>query len=213
MVWIWMAQPQTYTRPCRKSKALSQQIVADGMSHVGYGINGGSETLAAFQVHFIESYKIDMNKTSNFSTNLFKENAYLPPPPGYESNTTQLRMDIAISGYGYKANNIGYQLALALFYVYSLIAIAHIIYRLSKGKVSTAWEDFLELLVLAQNSPPALHALDDTSGGIKQHRTYRKRAFIRVVETQPKAPEYDKLALVFDEDGKVSTRPQATGAD
>ena len=174
-------------------------VVADGMSRVGYDINGGLASLADFQPQVVERYGVNLSVGSPFSTSLYKGRAYLPPPESYDaSNSTLLRWEIYIAGYGYSASDVGYQLALTLFFVYSAFALAHIVYRVSKSKISNAWEDFIDLLVLAQNSPPATHALDGTSTGIKKGSTFKKRAMIRVVDTEPLAPEHDRLALVFD---------------
>ena len=176
-------------------------IVADGMSRVGYGINGGSETLAGFQGRVTERYGIDMDSGTDFAQDLYKGKAYLPPPPGYESNSTLLRWDIHLSGYGYQVSDVAYTLALTLFFVYSALALAHVAYRIKTKRVSSAWEDFLELLMLAQNSPPMAGMFD--AGGAPTRGFLQRRVMARVrdpVSEDPLDPSGKRLALVLEDD-------------
>lgn len=163
-------------------------VVADGMSRVGYSINGGDQTLAGRHDEVVIRYNVSFDPPSPWSKAAYKGTASTPFVPGYdESNSTLFRFDAYLQGYSYKADSTTYWLALALFYVHALIVLCHLGYRLFLNRESSvAWEGLMDMLALALVSEPPRgdekDSLRNTCGGIDSFNTFAVKVGARVAE-------------------------------
>lgn len=163
-------------------------VVADGMSRIGYSINGANETLSGYQDQVVLRYNTSFDPPSPWSKAAYKGTATTPFVPGYdESNSTFFHFDAYLQGYSYKADSTTYWLALALFYVHALVVLCHLGYRLFVNrKSSVAWEGIMDLLALALVSEPPRgdekDSLRNTCGGIDSFNTFAAKVGARVPE-------------------------------
>ncbi|KAL9088144.1 MAG: hypothetical protein Q9159_003262 [Coniocarpon cinnabarinum] len=172
------------------TESIIANVVADGMSRVGYTLNGGNLTLSDFHVQFLDdnshsNYDLD---TFDFRPMIFDDGgAQLPLPKGYSrENSTQVRWTVSIAGYSYKADSVAYWLSLIVLFVHSLIALAHTVWMVIQRQSSGAWHSLTELLVLSQNSEPAVE-LKNTCGGIDRGNTFSRTARIRAMRSKEAA--------------------------
>ena len=86
---------------------------------------------------------------------------------------------------------------------YCTLAVAHIIYLLSTGLSSDAWDSAAEVITLAMNSSPTEH-LKNTCSGIIGMKPFRTR--VRIIATSNvTGVEDDHLELVFGEKSEAET--------
>ena len=159
-------------------ESMIASVVADGMSRVGYSPNGGSLDSIAAQSN---QAGLNMAPSSIFPTFL---NGRASIPPSWTNDTsglTKLEWTATIAGYAYKADSLAYYLSLALLFGHATLAIAHTLYRVITARSSDAWASAAELLVLAQQSAPAEHALGSTCAGIQRGTTFQQGLRIRAV--------------------------------
>lgn len=141
-------------------------------------------------------------RAPNFQTELLNGGDALTRPDD-ATPITQERVAITIGGYSYRASALTDYLSIALLLIHMLMAVSHIVYLMSTGKSSSAWESMSELLVLAQNSRPAPTALRNANVGVKRLKTYSRIARVYAVkpcEEDEDEPEINSnVELVFDE--------------
>ena len=87
---------------------------------------------------------------------------------------------------------------------YCVLALGHIIYLLSIGTTSDAWNSVAEVVALTINSSPT-QSLHNTCSGIYGTRPFR--TMVRIVATAPESGRSsDHLELVFDEGSEGAKR-------
>ncbi|KAI4234521.1 MAG: hypothetical protein L6R40_006726 [Gallowayella cf. fulva] len=120
-------------------------------------------------------------------------------------NTTELAVKFSISGLSYRLT-IVQKLAMVVLLLHILIALAHVGWILSRGESSGCWDSVIELLVLAQNSKPAMTALANTAAGIKYSATFAKHVNIR-------STGENHLEMVFEEGEEAVTDSEMVDLD
>lgn len=83
-------------------------------------------------------------------------------------------------GYGYGTNGLAVRVSLAILIIYCAVAIAHIIYSITTGISSTAWDSASEVVALSMNSRPATE-LQNTCAGIQTTRVFEHK--VRIAST------------------------------
>ncbi|KAL8786030.1 MAG: hypothetical protein Q9213_003012 [Squamulea squamosa] len=116
-------------------------------------------------------------------------------------NITELPVKFSISGLSYRLTIVQI-LAMTVLLLHMLIALAHVAWILSRQESSGCWDSVIELLVLAQNSKPAMTALANTAAGIKHSSTFAKQVTVRVAGE-------DHLELVYEEKEVVTDSEMA----
>lgn len=114
----------------------------------------------------------DYNKTLLRGTNALEH-----PAPG--AKYTELRQNVTIEGYMFRATSVADYLSMSVVAFHIAIALAHTSWCLWYKTSSGCWDTITELLVLAQNSPPAAGALQNTGAGIKSGPLYARKARLR----------------------------------
>lgn len=206
---MWYERPVIFTD---EVQSIVATVIADGMSRIGYSLNGGGYTIPAYATKVIDRYDID---DSNFHDEVYKGKAVLGPPQRdgpfndtYDyNNSTKLTWKVSIGGYYYRADGAAKQFSLAVLLLHAAIALAYFAQRLwtRDRDSSDAWNSVPELLALAQNSQPTSQ-LANTSAGIHRGQTMARHARIRCVErsADEKAAATDEylgeqLQLLFDD--------------
>ncbi|KAL8709735.1 MAG: hypothetical protein Q9220_005521 [cf. Caloplaca sp. 1 TL-2023] len=129
--------------------------------------------------------------------------------PTSSNNVTELRVKFSISGLSYRLT-IVQKLAMAVLFLHILIAVTHTAWILRKGESSGCWDSITELLVLAQNSRPAMTALNNTAAGIKQSSTFKTKVLIRPTNLFPHT-EADHLEMIYE--GEVTHKDDGDVVD
>jgi hypothetical protein len=124
--------------------------------------------------------------------------AILPYPD--TANLTELRWNVAVSGYAYSADGVAYYLAFIVLFTHVAIALVHTIYTVRKRATAIAWGTAEELLVLSQNSAPAPAALSNTCAGIEHHPTMQRVMKIRALVGHDAAVRGERVHLVVEGD-------------
>ena len=101
-----------------------------------------------------------------------------------------------IYGYGYDMEATTTRLVVTVMLLYRIIAIAHIIYLITSGISSSAWDSTAEMMALAINSSPTRH-LQNTCTGIVGIKTFQTP--IRILASKVTGAKEDHLELVFGE--------------
>lgn len=193
------------------SNALSL-VFADGMSRVGYTVNGGSNASSSNDSTAIGVHASPA-KDEDFVVAVLNGEAELVPNSGGTdpSNTTKYTWSATVTGLSYKADNVGTLLAIAVLLVHATVAIAHTIYIIISRRTSESWDTFSELLVIAENSlSPALKTRVNTSAGIERMSTSKRPVRIRAVtnDTPLDRRGNDELQMIVEE---VDWDPAADG--
>ncbi|KAI4214291.1 MAG: hypothetical protein LQ351_003044 [Letrouitia transgressa] len=141
----------------------------------------------------------DYGKEDNFDDRLVRGHRALRPPNVTESEFSELKVDFAISGLSYRLT-LAQKLSLAVLFLHMAIAVSHTLWTIGRGKSSACWDSFTEYFVLAQNSRPAYHALENTAAGLKHSSTFARRVAIRATRTSS-FPDADHLEVIYDEPG------------
>ena len=124
----------------------------------------------------------------------------ITPPAGVDiNNLTKLRWDLTISGYAYKADSIGFTLAIVVLLTYVALALAHLIYSFHSYQSSCAWSSFEDIVALSHSSQPDPQALRKTSAGVSCHSTLQRKVRIRVAKGRKRITGHEQLQLLFDD--------------
>lgn len=120
-------------------------------------------------------------------------------PPGFDTvNTTAYKFTLTDYGYGYGSRSKSVYLAMIVITTYCIVTILYLIYTITTGSTSTAWNSGIELVMLALQSRKPDH-LGHTSVGIDSVKTFSESVGIRVNTD-------DQLELVFEHDGEFRKR-------
>jgi hypothetical protein len=144
---------------------------------------------------------VTYDKTSDFDTAILQNQNTLKPPDIPSNDVTKLRVEMTITGYAYKSSLVK-NLSMVILFAHLCLAIAHTAWILWTKQTSNSWNSFTEIFALAQNSPPAPNALENSGAGIDRFSTYAKKARIRVAEL-PGHAEADHVQIVIDGDDTV----------
>ena len=100
--------------------------------------------------------------------------------------TNDIKVEFAISGLSYR-NTLAQKLAMIVLFAHMVVAVSHTLWTIGRGKSSASWDSIAEMVVVAQNSQPALSELQNTAAGIKHSYTFAKKVCIR--PTNPPAED------------------------
>jgi hypothetical protein len=143
-------------------------ILEDGLSRTGthrvYNTVGKNSdwTLATY------------DKTSDFDTAILQNQNALKPPDIPSNDVTKLRVEMTITGYACKSSLVK-NLSMVILFAHLCLAIAHTAWILWTKQTSNSWNSSTEIFALAQNSPPAPNALENSGAGIDRFSTYAKK--------------------------------------
>ncbi|MDI1491386.1 MAG: hypothetical protein OHK93_002595 [Ramalina farinacea] len=178
-------------------------VVADGMSRLGYSLNGGSLT------HFSDSLaQLQWDDSLSSQQGMLAGTYQFPAPdPG---PATQLHWSVVISGYAYRADSAAYYLALSVLFLHAAMALCHVFYMVWKKICCSAWGSLTGLVVLAARSGTpqvandATGSLENTSSGIERYRTMGTKVRIRN-QPAPISPTTDQtlqgnIRMLFGEE-------------
>ena len=173
-------------------------VVADGMSRLGYSLNGGSLT------HFSDSLaQVQWDDSLSSQQGMLAGTYQFPAPdPG---PATQLHWSVVISGYAYRADSVAYYLALSVLFLHAAMALCHVFYMLWKRICCSAWGSSTGLVVLAARSGTpqvasgATDVLENTSSGIERYRTMGTKVRIRTDKT----PQ-ENIKMLFGEETQAA---------
>ncbi|KAL8814284.1 MAG: hypothetical protein Q9223_006481 [Gallowayella weberi] len=135
---------------------------------------------------------------------LLGKNAVKRPVSG---NVTELHVEFSISGLSYRLT-IAQVLAMTVLLLHITIALIHTGWVLWKRESSGCWDSVIELIVLAQNSRPALTALADTAAGIKHSSTLAKQVAVRARRVSPEGI-LDHLEMVYEDEAVMKDSEMA----
>ena len=163
-------------------------IFADGLSRTN-SVRAFSHTDLPFGQWSLWSY----DRVENFNAAILQGGNALKAP-STDQDITESRMNATIEGYSYHASSMTDFLAIAVVLFHCLVAVAHTIYCVFYGVSSGCWDTVTEILALALGSPADGGVPENTGGGIKNGRTFKKKAWIRVKE--------GKVVLVFEKEDR-----------
>lgn len=176
-------------------------LVADGLSrygsHLAYDIQ---PTLRDWTLRAPQTFD---------SSRIFARSA---SSPAASDSLIAQRLNIDVVGYAYFASTTTDYLALAVASAYILLAGAHVLWVLWPKHLisSSAWNTVTELLVLCQNSLPAVPSrLDNTSAGINHLRTHATTVKVRATKPADGLGNA-RLMLVLEDDPEDKDRTVAT---
>jgi len=87
-------------------------------------------------------------------------------------------VEFAVSGLNY-TRTLATMLAIVVLFLHTVVALLHTVWTTARGKSSAYWDSTTEIMVLAQNSKPALQALENTAAGLQYSSTYATKVIIR----------------------------------
>ena len=96
----------------------------------------------------------------------------------YPKDNDMFLVEFGISGLSYSLS-LAQKLAMAVLFLHIAFALAHTLWTTLRGESSSCWDSTTEIMVLAQNSRPAMEALDNTAAGIQYSSTFSKKVIIR----------------------------------
>ena len=180
-------------------ESMIASVIVDGMSRIGYSVNGGNLDDVAAQMN---QAGFELEPSTLFNAFLNGKASIPPSWTNDTSNLTRLEWTATIAGYAYKADSLAYFLALALLFGHATLATAHISYRVYTARSSDAWASSSELLVLAQQSVPAKHAWGNTCAGIQRGTTFQQNLRLRVIRNDAHDARIarEELQLIVGED-------------
>jgi hypothetical protein len=145
---------------------------------------------------------------------ILRNESALNPPAGVDpENLTKLQWGITISGYAYKADSLGYYLAIAVLLTHVILVIGHLAYSFFTNQSSAAWSSFEDLMVLSHSSQPDPQALKNTSAGLECHSTIRRKVRIRVADKSKRVSGHEELQLLFDNVPEVGYKMVVPGME
>jgi hypothetical protein len=190
-------------------------LVAEGMARVGFSANGGNMKMESDAGSILNISRANGDVTPDSLNSLLRDdgNAVHPPKGVGPENLTKLHWGITISGYAYKADSLGYYLAIAVLFTHVLLALGHIVYSFYTQQSSDAWGSFEDLMALSHSSQPDPQVLKNTSAGIECHSTIRRRVRIRVADGDKRIRGHEELQLLFDSVSEVGYKKVAPGKE
>jgi hypothetical protein len=94
------------------------------------------------------------------------------------ATSTMFTMSATVYGYAWSRRGSDQKAFLAIIFVYTLLAFAHVSYLLLTGWTSTSWNTAPEIITLAMNSSPTEH-LRNTGAGIDTVKPFQQNVKIR----------------------------------
>ena len=145
-------------------------VVADGMSRLGYSLNGGSMTSIS-----------DSLAQLPWDSSLFSQQGMLAGThrfPAPESGPAiLLHWSAVISGYAYRTDSAAYYLALSVLFLHAAMALCHVFHMSRQRIYCSAWGSLTGPVILASRSgtPQVANNVTDVletmSSGLEQYRT------------------------------------------
>jgi hypothetical protein len=190
-------------------------LVPEGLARIGFSANGGSMKYESDSSSILNIPKTTTGDFTNDALNsLLRDdgNAVLLPKGVDPENLTKVHWGITISGYAYKADSIGYYLAIAVLFAHIVLAFLHFLYSFFyTGQSSDAWGSFEDLMVLSHSSQPDPQGLRNTSSGIECHYTIQRKVRIRVADGDKRVRGHEELQLLFDSTPEVGYKKVVPG--
>ena len=138
--------------------------VVDGMSRTGLSQHGANFRTVGDRVKILH-LPIYADDKKEMLLNLL-HGCDMPLDLPQNTNVTKLHWDTSITGYAYQGRSTPYYVALAVLFMYSLMAPIHTFALISTQQSSACWDSLEELVVLCKNSTPEPDGgLRNTSGG------------------------------------------------
>ena len=185
-------QPQGDTSRSDLLASVIASVFADGLSRVNI------EKMYTAQGSPSEWALADYGKVKDYEHLLLQGQGALKNPYPAQKDVNELSLEFSISGLSYRHTVVQY-LAMLVLFLHMAVATAHTIWTTFRRKSSACWDSVTEILVLAQNSKPAHHALRNTAAGLQQSHTFAKKVSIRPTKL-PNAQEADHVELIFEEE-------------
>lgn len=183
-------------------EAIICSMLADGLSRSGshrvFNTTGPASAWA------LAMY----NPRTDFGNRILNGQPAFESPHTDSANVTILDARMQISGYSFQISLAGY-LSMSVLLAHILMASAHIYWLIKKRQTSRNWGTISELITLAQNSRPAIHALENTGAGIEHLTTFARIARIRVRQ-QPEFSDLEHVELLFGDEKVVFSEPQGS---
>lgn len=182
-------------------------FVADGMSRVGLIENDFLGPDSAPSVCYKNNptpctwYATSGTRRSLFKDLLNQKLKFAPNATFSQQPGKYFKFQFTVAGYGIKATSTPYYLALTVLFVYMAIALAHVVWTAWPGrKISSTWTSLTDVLALSQTSPAPTDGLENTSTGVKSHKTLKMQ--VRIRNNPAVASGRETLQLLFGKDGE-----------
>lgn len=104
-----------------------------------------------------------------------------------------LPFQASVVGYAWNMDGTAIKIAVPILIIYCLYVISYVVYSISTGKSSRAWDKIASITALAFKSRPS-KVLENTSVGISRTDTFRNLVSVREVESER------RLEMVFQSD-------------
>ena len=186
----WQPQGDT-SRPDLLASVIGS-VFADGLSRVNI------EKMYETQGSPSQWTLADYGKKKDFENLLLQGKSALNNPNSGQNDVDEISLEFSISGLSYRHTLVQY-LAMVVLFLHMAVAILHTVWTAGRGKSSACWDSITEILVLAQNSKPAHHALRNTAAGLQHSYTFAKKVTVQPTKL-PNAREADHLELLFEEE-------------
>ena len=179
-------------------EGLLAAVFTDGLSRTN-SVRAFSQTDLPFGQWSLWSY----DRVEDFNNAILQGGNALKAP-STDQDVTESRMNATIEGYSYHVSSTTDVLAIVVVLFHCLVALAHTIYCVLHGVSSGSWDTVTELLTLALGSPADSAVPENTGAGIKNSRTFKEKAWIRVNK--------GRVVLIFErEAAEVENRNQDNG--
>ena len=155
-------------------EGLLAAVFTDGLSRTN-SVRAFSQTDLPFGQWSLWSY----DRVEDFNNAILQGGNALRAP-STDQDITESRMNATIEGYSYHASSTTDFLAIAVVLFHCLVALAHTIYCVLHGVSSCCWDTVTEILTLALGSPADGGIPENTGAGIKNGRTFKEKAWVRV---------------------------------
>lgn len=203
---FWTISQNSFTRMSGTPVAQTPQFLDTGFHKVSHGdpITMNMANIPSFNARnftrIFQSYPHEPVLSAVFATALanITDILALRPNRDHPKDAPIYKFTVLQHGYGYNTSPLSVRLSLAVISIYCLVTIAYLIYILSTGRTSTAWNSAMELVLLALQSKRPAH-LNNVSVGVESLKTYREPLGVRVNDK-------DELELVFANDRDLGTR-------
>ena len=116
----------------------------------------------------------------------------------YPKDDKDFTVYFTISGLNYQYG-LAQKLAMIVLFLHMGFAILHTAWTIGRGKSSACWDSTTEIMLLAQNSKPALQALKNTAAGVQHSSTFAKKVIVRPAKLSD-VGEADHLELLLQEE-------------
>ena len=116
----------------------------------------------------------------------------------YPEDNDMFSVEFGVSGLSYSLS-LAQKLAVGVLSLHIALALAHTVWTTLRRESSGCWDSTTEIMVLAQNSRPAIRTLDNTAAGIQYSSTFSKKVTVRVTKADD-AQVADHLEFVLMEE-------------